>query len=133
MPATRTEILPDHILAAVLTLAKRERKEKRFAFRSYDFQLQGIFNELRKRYSILDAYVFSDSGPEPYSPVLDESVSRLQLSGLIGRENPNYEVVFLQDAADKFYDEVLSREFNESQQKQLREIASEFLKQVRVV
>jgi hypothetical protein len=133
VPATRTEILPDHILAAVLTLAKRERKEKRFAFRSYDFQLQGIFNELRKRYSILDAYVFSDSGPEPYSPVLDESVSRLQLSGLIGRENPNYEVVFLQDAADKFYDEVLSREFNESQQKQLREIASEFLKQVRVV
>jgi len=133
LPATHTDILPDHILAAVLTLAKRERNEKRFAFRSYDFQLQGIFHELAGKYPILGAYVFSDSGPEPYSPALNESVSRLQLSGLIGRENPNYEVVFLNDAADKFYDEVLSGKFDPSQQKQLSEIASEFLQRVDVV
>jgi hypothetical protein len=140
MPATRTHILPDHILAAVLTLAKKQLQEKdphqkRLAFRSHDFQLQALFNELRKtgKYSILDAFVFSDSGPEPYSPALNESVSRLQLSGLIGRENPNYEVVFLRDAADKFYAEVLSSEFDEHQRPQLSEIAAEFLKRVTVV
>jgi len=105
MPASQNAALPDHILAAVLTLAKREMlnkqpKETRFAFHSDDSQLQEIFSELQKDYRILDAFVFSDSGPEPYSPALEESVSSLQLSGLIGRENPEYEVVFLQPSAD---------------------------------
>ena len=133
MPDTHTEILPDHILAAVLTLAKRKRKESGFSFRSYDFQLQDLFHNLLMtgKYPILNAYVFSDSGPEPYSPALNDSVSRLQLSGLLGRKNPNYEVVMLNDAAEKFYDEVLSREFDESQRKQLDEIASEFLERIK--
>jgi hypothetical protein len=132
MPAAQTAILPDHILAAVLTLAKLESKQPRFAFHSYDFQLQEIFNDLQKtkKYPLLDAFVFSDSGPEPYSPVLNESVSRLQLSGLIGRENPDYEVVFLQDAADQFYKEVLSFEFGAPEIQQLTEIASQFFHRV---
>ena len=132
MPATQPNILPDHILAAVLTLAKKESKQERFAFQSYDFQLQKVFNDLQKtkKYSLLDAFVFSDSGPEPYSPVLNESVSRLQLSGLIGRENPDYEVVFLQEAADQFYKEVLSFEFGAPEIQQLTEIASQFLRRV---
>ncbi len=132
MLATQPAILPDHILAAVLTLAKQESKQRRFAFQSYDFQLQEIFHDLQKakKYPLLDAFVFSDSGPEPYSPVLNESVSRLQLSGLIGRENPDYEVVFLQDAADQFYKEVLSFEFGAPEIQQLTEIASQFLHRV---
>ncbi|SRR5712691_2810530 len=138
MPAVQRAILPDHILSAVLTLAKRELVEKdknktRLAFRSHDFHLQEIFNDLQKKYPILSAFVFSDSGPEPYSPALNESVSRLQLSGLIGRENPDYEVVFLRPAADQFFDDVLKSEFDDSQRQQLAEIASQFLKQVRVV
>jgi len=139
MPATQPAILPDHILSAVLTLAKRElertSQKDRLAFRSHDFQLQDVFDELRKmgKYSILNAFVFSDSGPEPYSPVLNESVSRLQLSGLIGRENPDYEVVFLRPAADRFFDDVLKSEFDPSQLQQLTEIASQFLKRVKLV
>jgi len=132
VPTTQATVLPDHILAAVLTLAKKESKQERFAFQSYDFQLQQVFNDLQKtgKYPLLDAFVFSDSGPEPYSPVLNESVSRLQLSGLIGRENPDYEVVFLQDAADRFYDEVLSFEFGAPEIQQLTEIASQFFDRV---
>lgn len=133
-PAT---VLPDHVLAAVLTLARREKEKKnstkqRLAFRSHDFQLQEIFDELRRdrKYTILDAFVFSDTGPEPYSPALDESIARLQLSGLIGRENPDYEVIFLRDAADRFYDEVLSFEFGAREIQQLTEIASQFLQRV---
>jgi len=132
VPTTQATVLPDHILAAVLTLAKKESKQERFAFQSYDFQLQQVFNDLQKtgKYPLLDAFVFSDSGPEPYSPVLNESVSRLQLSGLIGRENPDYEVVFLQDAADRFYDEVLRFEFGAPEIQQLTEIASQFFDRV---
>jgi hypothetical protein len=133
MPATQPTVLPDHVLAAILTLAKRESKRDRLAFRGHDFQLQGIFNDLRKskKYPILETFVFSDSGPEPYSPALSESVSRLQLSGLIGRENPDYEVVFLRDAADKFFDDVLKEEFGD-QLGQLAEIASRFLEKVKI-
>jgi hypothetical protein len=135
MQGTQSAILPDHILSAVLTLAKRESKRDRLAFRSHDFQLQGIFDELRKMgtYPILNAFVFSDEGPEAYSPALNESVSRLQLSGLIGRENPDYAVVFLRPAAERFFDEVLRIEFDENQLRQLTEIASQFLKRVTVV
>jgi hypothetical protein len=132
MPTAQPTILPDHILAAVLTLAKKESREDRYAFPSYDFQLQKVFHDLQesKKYPLLDAFVFSDSGPEPYSPVLNESVARLQLSGLIGRENPDYEVVFLQDAADQFYNEVLSFEFGAPEIQQLTEIASQFFHRV---
>ena len=123
-------VLPDHILAAVLTIAKRESKAERLAFRGHDFYLQEIFSKMSGRYSVLKPFVFSDNGPEPYSPALSESVSRLQLSGIIGRENPDYEIVFLRPAADRFYDEVLSSEFDAAQMRELTEIASEFLSHV---
>lgn len=138
MTAPRSRILPDHVLSAVLVLAEKQHSRnatepKRLAFRSHDFQLQEIFNDLRKTYSILNAFVFSDSGPEPYSPVLNESVSRLQLSGLIGRENPDYEVVFVRKAADRFFDEVLRQKLAPEEINQLDEVASRFLSRVEVV
>lgn len=130
-------VLPDHILSAVLTLAQREllRKDQsktRLAFRSHDFLLQEIFFELQKtkKFEILNAFVFSDSAPDPYSPALNESVSRLQLAGLIGRENPDYEVVFLRPAADQFYDKVLTSEFTEKDIRELTEVASQFLQRI---
>jgi hypothetical protein len=133
MSAAQPTILPDHILGAVLTLAKRESKRDTLAFRSHDFHLQEIFSHLWKKYQILSPFVFSDDGPEPYSPALNESVSRLQLSGLIGRWNPDYEVVFLRPAADRFFDEVLQHEFKGPQLEQLSAIAHEFLSQVDLV
>jgi|tagenome__1003787_1003787.scaffolds.fasta_scaffold20201011_1 hypothetical protein len=136
MPVTET-ILPDHILSAVLTLAKREQAKhgknvSRLAFRSHDFQLQEIFSGLQRsgEYPILNAFVFSDSGPEPYSPALSESVSRLQLSGLIGRENPDYEIVFLRPAAERYFDDILQKKFSQYEINQLRDVATQFLKLV---
>jgi hypothetical protein len=137
MSAAQSAVFSDHVLSAVLTLAERQLKKApntaRLAFRSHDFQLQEVFSELQrtKKFPILEAFVFSDNGPELYSPALNESVSRLQLSGLIGRENPDYEIVFLRPAADRFFDEVLRSEF-ESQLPQLAEIATEFLKRVKI-
>jgi hypothetical protein len=137
MATAQPTILPDHVLGAVLVLAEQQLNKqaptrKRLAFRSHDYQLQEIFGALRgtNKYPVLDAFVFSDSGPEPYSPALNESVSRLQLSGLIGRENPDYEVVFVQPAADRFFSEVLSSEFGPSDLQQLSEVASKFLEKV---
>ena len=94
--------------------------------------MQEIFLQLKK-YSLLETFVFSDSGPIPYSPILNESVSRLQLSGLVGRYNPNYEVVFLTPAAEKYYDEVLEQQFSTEDKTQLEQIAEDFLVRVTVV
>lgn len=137
MPAPQSPVLPDHILGAVLFLAQQKLLEKdpnrkRLEFRTYDFKLQDVFNTLQKTNPILNAFVFSDHGPDPYSPALEESVSRLQLSGLIGRENPDYEVVFVQEAAERFYDQVLRHEFADKLG-ELKDVASQFLKMIDVV
>ncbi len=107
----------------------------RLAFRGHDTTLQRVFDELRgeHQFPLLDAFVFSDTGPVPYSPILNESVSKLQLSGLIGRENPDYEVLFLRPAAEDFYDHSLSLQLSREQVKELREIADAFLAKVSLV
>lgn len=132
MTSTPSNVLPDHVLAAVLALAKKKSGLDRFAFRGHDYQLQEVFADLSKpgKYPILKAFVFSNTGPEPYSPALNESVSRLQLSGLIGRENPDYAKVFLQPSAERFFDEVLSKKFSNDELAQLDDIASQFLEKV---
>ncbi len=137
MPTTQSTMLPDHVLGAMFALAQRTLRQEdpnktRLAFRSHNYQLQEVFHELHEtgKYPILDVFVFSDNGPEPYSPALNESVSRLQLSGLIGRENPDYEFVFLRPAADRFFEEVLKKEFGGEQIDQLNEVAAQFLARV---
>jgi hypothetical protein len=126
--AAHHNVLPDHVLTAILTLAKRKSAEERFSFRAHDYQIQDLFAQLsQKNYSVLKPFVFSDRGPEPYSPTLNESVARLQLSGLIGRENPDYAIVFLQPSAETFYDATLKSEFSEQQLGELQEIADTFL------
>jgi hypothetical protein len=127
MTAARPYILPDHVLTAVLTLAKRKSDKDRYSFRAHDYEIQRMFADLAtKGYSILKPFVFADRGPEPYSPALNESVARLQMSGLIGRENPDYAVVFLQPAAEAFYDDVLKDRLNEDELKEIEEIADVF-------
>jgi hypothetical protein len=137
MPTTQSPVLPDHILGAVLFLAQKQLLEKdstrkRLEFRVYDFKLQDIFKTLQKTHPILNAFVFTDHGPEPYSPALEESVSRLQLSGLIGRENPDYEVVFVQQTAGRFYEQVLHKELADNLA-DLTNVASQFLEMIEVV
>jgi hypothetical protein len=137
MSTTESPILPDHILGAILCLAEKQLREKdssrkRLEFRVYDFKLQDIFNTLQKSHPILNAFVFTDRGPEPYSPALEKSVSRLQLSGLIGRENPDYEVVFVQEAAERFYEQVLRHELADKLA-DLNDVAAQFLGMIDVV
>ena len=133
---TSSGILAHQILGAILTLAKRERTESgsdsHFAFRGYDFQLQKLFSGLTVKYPLLGAFVFSNSGPDPYSPILNESVSKLQLAGLIGRENPDYEIILLRPAADKFYSD-LEKRLSPDDISQLKDAAHEFLTNIEVV
>jgi hypothetical protein len=60
-------------------------------------------------------------------------VSKLQLAGLIGRENPDYAVLFLRPSSEKFFDEDLAQQLSPDDMRQLREVATEFLNRVEVV
>jgi hypothetical protein len=55
------------------------------------------------------------------------------LSGLIGRENPDYKVVFVRPAASRFFDDVLEKGLSPSEINQLKEVASKFLESVETV
>lgn len=131
--ASQRPVLADDVLGAVLTLAARQCA-KRLEFRAHDSTLQGVFRDLAGRFEYLRRYfVFSDSGPEFYSPTLNESFARLQLAGLIGRQNPDYEIVFLRPAADDYYKHVLEPTLDEPTRTQLQEIATAFVQSVDVI
>jgi hypothetical protein len=129
----RVGLLPDDILAAILALAKETSKKPRLVFRGHDSELQQVFRKLAREYRgpLLKQFVFSNRGPEPYSPILSESISRLQLSGLVGRENPDYEMLFLRDAGEDYFQHDLRRRFTSGEITELRQVARRFLELVK--
>src|SRR5258706_9567582 len=125
--------LPDDILTAILELLRLEKADETLAFKGHDEELQQVFFDLSKKaeFNLLRAFVFSSSGPRPYSPALSDSVSKLQLAGLLGRQNPDYEVIYTRSSAHGYYEAVLSKKFTEEEKSQLREIAKAFLSSIR--
>jgi hypothetical protein len=121
---------PDDLLTAILALAEKESGGEPFRFRGHDSALQGIFRHLVERggSTLLSSFVYSYSGPDPYCPALTEAVSRLQLAGLLGRENPDYEVILVRPAASKYFDHVLRHQLSEGEIEQLTQVARGFLR-----
>lgn len=130
--STRPYPLPDDVLTAILELARQQKGESSLKFQGHDEDLQNIFYELSKNrdFRLLSTFVFSDAGPRPYSPALSDSVSKLQLAGLVGRQNPDYEIVFTTAAATGYYESVLVKKFSAEDRAQLGAIAKEFLSRV---
>lgn len=128
--------MADDVLSALLELARQEKDGNRaLIFRGHDEDLQKIFYELGQKYksALLSTFVFSNSGPRPYSPILSDSVSKLQLAGLIGRQNPDYEFIFTTPATADYYQVVLSKRFTDAQKNELKEIAHGLLQLVQTV
>jgi hypothetical protein len=126
--------LPDDVLTAILELARQQKDAQgALAFRGHDEDLQQVFYELSKepKFNLLRSFVFSSSGPRPYSPALSDSVSKLQLAGLLGRQNPDYEIVFTRPSAHGYYEAVLSKRFSDDEKNQLKDIAEAFLLRIR--
>ncbi|HEX9349629.1 MAG TPA: hypothetical protein VF919_18810 [Gemmatimonadales bacterium] len=129
-PGSMNDLLPDDILLAILAMAQKESGESYFRFEGHDFDLQRVFRELTQEFALLRNYfVFSSGGPMPYSPSLTESVSRLQLSGMVGRENPEYEFLFLKPAANE-YMKRLEPKLGADATNELKKVAKAFLKRV---
>jgi hypothetical protein len=133
--AQTPSLLPDDALSAILALARRHlHPSKRFAFRAHDSQLQDIFRDLAEQYDFLPKiFVFSSSGPRPFSPDLNDSIAKLQLAGLLGRENPDYQVIFLRPAADSYFEKVLAPKLGQELIKNLDQVASTFVTKIQFV
>lgn len=131
--ADAKSILPDDILAAILTLAKEASGQERLAFRGHDSELQRVFRKLVREYHhpLMEQFVFSKGGPEPYSPILNESISRLQLSGLVGRENPDYEMLFLRPSAERYFHDELEQRFTRAEIRNLKQVGRRLWQLVR--
>lgn len=126
---------PDDALSAIFALARqRVDRTKRFAFRAHDSQLQDVFLELSKQYDfLLKIFVFSTSGPRPYSPDLNDSIAKLQLAGLLGRENPDYQVIFLRPAAEGYFQKVLAPRLGPDLMKGFEQVASTLVQKLDLV
>ena len=133
--ALQPSLLPDDALSAIFALAKHHiAVDKRFAFRAHDSQLQEIFRDLAEKYDFLPKiFVFSTSGPRPYSPDLNDSIAKLQLAGLLGRENPDYQVIFLRPAAEGYFEKVLAPKLGKDLVENLDQVAASFVTKLQFV
>lgn len=132
---SKTNVQPDDILCALLVMAQTKRRVQRLTFRGHDSELQDVFHKLVTQVAgkLLGRFVFSTRGPIPYSPILNQSISTLQLAGLIGRENPDYAQVFLQPAASKYFEEVLKERFSLEELSEIDRAADVFLDNITAV
>lgn len=129
-----TDMAADDVLTAVFALAREgSNSQQQLTFRGHDSSLQRMFWKLKRtcRNRFLKPFVFSNRGPEPYSPVLSESISRLQLSGFVGRDNPDYEVMLVKPAAEDYFNRELRIHLSTEDVEELRRIARRFLRIIR--
>ena len=133
-PLTESQLPPDDALSAILALATKKHSGSRFAFRAHDSELQDIFRDLAAQYSWLPkVFVFSVSGPRTFSPDLNESIAKLQLAGLLGRENPDYQIIFLRPSAASYFDKVLAPKLTDQMMKDLDAVAEAFVRKITFV
>jgi len=122
---------PDDALGAIFALTST--RSKKDTFRAHNQDLQRIFYNIVEEEGsefLKERFIFSTSGPTPYSPALSEAMTRLQLSGLIGKDNPDYVNINIKPAANKYFEEILKNLLTESDIKELERATDSFVKHI---
>ena len=125
------DLFPGDRLCAILVFAQRKLGRKSVAFKARDYDLQRIFYRIDRQTRRGSGFVFSNSGPEPYSPQLEEDLTYLQFSGLTSRPDlQNPEILVLKPYTEDYFDKVLTRRLGESKLKKLEKIAGLFVNRI---
>ncbi len=120
----------DDIVAAIIALVPEEEGDK---FDANTRQIHETFRELRERYTILrDRLNFSQGDIFPFSRQLEEAFATLELSRIIGMENPDYTRYLIKQEGRRFVTERLLPLFSDDEKQQLRSMAEEFAQRCHV-
>jgi len=88
---------------------------------------------VKRHYPILDVFSFTSGDVYPFSRDLEDSLNILQRSGMISMANPDYDTFIVNTNGRKIGSQLASTLFNESEQKQLREISHIFQEECGIV
>lgn len=120
----------DDIVAAIIALVPPEQGDK---FEANTRQIHETFHDLRERYSILrDRLNFSQEDVFPFSRQLEEALGTLELSRIIGMENPDYTRYLIKEDGRAFVKERLLPLFSDNERQQLEAMAAEFAQRCHV-
>ncbi len=124
-----TTLASDDVLCSVMVLAKRQSGKDPFFVEANGPRLQEIFYEMSgSGHTVLEGFVFSPNGPVPYSPVLEESLNRLQFSGFVSRRDPkNPDNLYVNPPAEKYTDRFMALETSPDQREEFIRVADQFL------
>ena len=119
----------DVFLGILVNLSKKfADPQKLLSIRAHNSRLQGIFYSLKmadQKYDVMEPFVFSDSGPFPYCPVLEEAINQLILGGCISYPfTTDWEVIVLLPAGEKFFEEEGGDRFCKEELEEIEDIAN---------
>lgn len=118
----------DDVVAAIIALVPNGNR-----FEANTRQIHETFRDLREQYSILQGKLnFSQDDVFPFSRQLEEAFATLELSRIIGMENPDYTRYLIKDEGRRFVTAQLLPLFSDEEQQQLRAMAIEFAQRCHV-
>lgn len=131
---SENDVFPGDRLCTVLVLAKRRLNSKDFSLKAHDYDLQRIFYRIDRQTRGKTGFVFSNSGPVPYSPDLEEDITWLQFSGLTGRPDlQSPEILVLKPQGEAYFNEVLTKRMGKRGIERLERIAGLFAERISVL
>lgn len=90
--------------------------------------IHGAFYNLRDKYSLIKHIPFNNSGFWPYSEMLEQAFDNIEFSGLINKINPGLDKYELKPLLKEYYKNIVVKRFKKPQIKELKNIATAFLK-----
>jgi hypothetical protein len=82
--------------------------------------------EAKEKFKILKAFPFSVEDVSPFSRRLEDVLNRLELSRVIGMENPDFTRFLVKEKSKKYLEERIIPLFDDREKEQLRSIAAIF-------
>lgn len=117
---TDVSYVPDDIVAGMLSFFKGDY------FTSDPERIHETIAKARVTYRILEVFPFSKDDAYPFSRLLERVLARLQVSRIIGMDNPTYDRYAIKEEGRKLIKEEILPFFDKEQQEQIRELATYF-------
>lgn len=117
--------LPDDVVAGMLYFYCAELDLNNFTGKKGKIH-EAFFSMKQGHGDLLRRFNFTTDEKYPFSRMLEGVLSRLQLSRIIGMENPYFEKYEVKEKARVYLESIATKRFNEQERKELKEMAKAF-------